>query len=323
MKLLNWVDANPHSLKAKIINQAFPIAVCAIMFLLFVGFTMGFITYLINPFSHDRIPIHLFLFDMAVGFFLYFITAVDYALIIGRMQVENTGIRARFTMNVFTCLGCFAGVSFILFIWGFAKEISWLIIALLIFAGCVMVKLAYEGMEYFKDSKKIWYPLRVFTVNMITVFHNITQALTFWIPELASPDVKKMKLSKLALWSFLLPFIIGIDDFVGYMGAMTIYNVFSLIFGIYLADVVIDILIFISPNFTKKMVQSALLSFLATYAFLYLMYKSFSEAGITLTELAHDSLHTALLVGVTCILFYIIGRIAHYHHRKQKHLRKA
>ena len=54
--------------------------------------------------------------------------------------------------------------------------------------------------------------------------------------------------------------------------------VFGLLVGIYIADIVIDILIFISPTLTSKLVQSSVLSFFATIAFLYLAYKSFFEA---------------------------------------------
>jgi hypothetical protein len=299
---ITWVDNNPTDWRSKIINQSFPVVVCVTLFALFIWGSLFFIHDLINPFSAEKILIEFHLKDFLVGFFLYFVTAVDYALIIGRMQVVNKGLQARFTMNVFTCVGCFVGVSLVLFLWGFAKEVNWLIIPLLIFAGCVMVKLGYEGLEYFEDAKSIFKPIRVITTRTVTFLHTVTQGLTFWIPELGSPAVQKMSLGKLAMWSFLLPFIIGLDDFVGYMGAMTIYNVFSLLVGIYLADIVIDILIFISPSFTKKMVESAVLSLLATYAFMYLMYKSFWEAWLVIEESLHHTNQALLLSGVIVVL---------------------
>lgn len=270
-----------------------------------------FISHLINPFSTEKIIIHLRLVDFLVGFFLYFVTAIDYALIVGRMQITNPSTGARVVMNIFTCLGCFLGVTLVLFLWGFAKEIDWLIVALLIFAGSVMVKLAYEGLGYFKDSPGIWYPLRVLVVQGVTALHTLTQGLTFWIPELGSPSVARMALKELAKWSMLLPFIIGLDDFVGYMGAMTIYNVFSLLAGIYLADVVIDVLIFASPSLTKKLVESPLLSFLASLAFLYLMYKSYSEAFLLIARVPSQSARMGYIVFVVCVFAYLVGRWAH------------
>lgn len=263
--------------------QFFPVIVCLVLFIIFIVLTNFFIGTLINPFSAQKVQLKLELIDIAVGFFLYFVTAVDYALIVGRMQIANPGLKQRFSMNVFTCLGCFVGVSLVLFLWGFAKEIVILIIPLLFFAGSVMVKLAYEGHKYFAYAPEIPQVFRKGTMFFLKIYY-LTRFFTFWMPELGTPTVKKMTLLKLSLWSFFLPFIIGIDDLVGYMGAMTIYNAYGLLFGIYLADIVIDILIFMSPSFTKKLVENSKLSLLAAYAFLYLAYKSFSESYHLLVE---------------------------------------
>src|SRR3989344_4547208 len=158
--LIAWLDTNPTDWRVRLLNQLFPVVVCLVLFGAFIGASHLFITQLINPIAVEPILIRLYPVDVAVGFFLYFVTAVDYALIVGRMQVANPGIKGRFLMNVFTCLGCFMGVSLVLFVWGFAKEIDWLIVVLLIFAGSVMVKLAYGSKEYFEHSERIWRPLR-------------------------------------------------------------------------------------------------------------------------------------------------------------------
>jgi len=176
----------------------------------------------------------------------------------------------------------------------------------LIFAGAVMIKLAHEGQEYYEDAKQIPAAFRNITIKTLTFFYSVTRFATFWIPELSGPKVKKMNVIHLAKWSFILPFIIGLDDFIGYMGAMTIYNVFSLLFGIYLADIVIDIIIFVSPSFTKKLVESPSLSFVATYAFIYLAYKSFSESYILLHERFHISGLNALIWVVFFVLFVLL-----------------
>ncbi len=261
----------------KLFGQLFPVAVCLVLFLIFIVLTNIFISYGINPYSNEKIELHLHLIDVSVGFFLYFVTAIDYALIVGRMQSKNPGLLKRFAMNVFTCLGCFVGVSVVLFLWGFAKEITWLIVPLLVIAGSVMIKLAYEGHDYFAYAQSIPAFIRNFTMITLRILYTPTKIFTFWMPELGSPRVENMSIWKLSQWSFFLPFIIGIDDLVGYMGAMTIYNAYGLLFGIYLADILIDILIFVSPGLTKKLVENAILSLLAVYAFLYLGYKSFAE----------------------------------------------
>lgn len=295
--------------KYPIFNQAVPIGICLSLFVLFMLVSLFFIQAFINPFSTEKIELKLHLFDVMVGFFLYFITAIDYALIVGRMQVTNSGFRARVIMNLFTCVGCFVGVSLVLFLWGFAKEIPLVIIPILIFAGSVMVKLAFEGADYYEADKSIPKFLRVGTTKILNAFHYITSLFTFWIPELGSPKVVKMPAMQLAKWSFFLPFIIGLDDLIGYMGAMTIYNVFSLLFGIFLADILIDILIFVSPRLTKKIVENAVLSILAAYAFIYLGYKSFSEALILLHERFH---FTYFYLALVALVFVIVGSAFSY-----------
>lgn len=285
------------------------------MFFGFLALSYLFIVKLINPWSTEAIRIELHTFDVLVGFFLYFVTAVDYALIVGRMQVNNPGAKARVIMNVGTCLGCFVGVSLVLFLWGFAKEVPALIVALLIFAGSVMIKLAYEGREYFESAPQVPSVVRTLMVRLLHVLHALTAMFTFWIPDLGSPNVVRMSAVNLAKWSFFLPFIIGLDDLVGYMGAMTIYNVFSLLFGIYLADILIDILIFVSPTFTKRLVENAYLSLLAAFAFLYLGYKSYSEAFLLLHEAFFLPTSTLILLAtLTAGIGYSFWRMLHNRH---------
>lgn len=307
---------------SKLAYQLVPVVVCLVLFVGFIALTHIFIGQLINPFSSEKIQLKLGLVDVAVGFFLYFVTAIDYALIVGRMQVANPGGKQRLVMNVFTCVGCFFGVSMVLFLWGFAKEVTMLIIPLLIFAGSVMVKLAYEGHEYFAKAKEIHWTVRQLTMKTLDGLYRPTRLLTFWMPELGTPSVAKMTLMKLGQWSFLLPFIIGIDDLVGYMGAMTIYNAYGLIFGIYLADIVIDILIFVSPSLTKRLVENPILSLLAAWAFLYLAYKSFKEAYHLLVGAAHVSPLYVQLFVFTFVMAVTIGDIVRYRMgKRQEHVR--
>lgn len=307
--IFTWLDNKDRIKKFPIINQLLPVGICLFLFVAFMLVSVFFINNFINPFSTEKIELKLHLVDVLVGFFLYFITAIDYALIVGRMQITNTGSKARVIMNIFTCVGCFVGVSLVLFLWGFAKEIPLVIIPILIFAGSVMVKLAFEGTEYYEADKKIPQVVRTLTTKLLNAAHYVTSMFTFWIPELGSPKVEKMPGLQLAKWSFFLPFIIGLDDLIGYMGAMTIYNVFSLLFGIYLADILIDILIFVSPKLTKKLVENAILSLLAAYAFIYLGYKSFSEAGILLHEHFHFS---GVQLAVVLTLFILVGSAFSY-----------
>lgn len=287
-------------------NQLFPVVTCLILFVVFIVTSYFFISSFINPFSVEKVVMELRPTDIIVGFFLYFVTAIDYALIVGRMQVINNDAKSRFAMNIGTCLGCYFGVTIVLFLWGFAKEIPIFIIPLLFFAASVMVKLAYEGHEYFIRDEKIPGFIRFFLFNLLKLLFIPAKILTFWMPDLGSPKTEKLSFWKLLKWSLILPFIIGIDDLVGYMGAMTIYNVYGLLFGIYLADIIIDILIFVSPGITKKLVENSILSIFAALAFLYLGYKSFTESLELLIRAYNFSQNSVFIYGIGIIVFIIL-----------------
>jgi len=306
-RLFVYLDEHRSEKKGKLLNQLFPVGVCAILFLMFISASHFFIDSIINPLSSEKILYKLYPVDIAVGFFLYFVTAIDYALVVGRMQTKNNDSRSRFVMNVFTCVGGFVGVSSVLFLWGLGKEITLFIIPLLLFAGSVMIKLAYEGHEYFVEAESIPQFIRTALMKILNVLYYPARFMTFWMPEIGTPSIEKLSVRELIKWSFIIPFIVGLDDLIGYMGAMTIYNVASLLVGIYFADVFIDILIFVSPAKTKKLVENALLSILAAVAFLYLAYKSFSESLILASEHFHTSLLSliSLLVGVIAIVFIV------------------
>lgn len=300
-KAFKWLDDNRKTPKGKLLNQLLPIAICSVLYIFFIKSSQFYITDIINPQLSEEIHLHFQWYDVLVGFFLYFVTAIDYALIVGRMQASNPGSKARVVMNVATVLGCYIGVTLVLLLWGFAKEIDVIIIPILLFAGSVMIKLAHEGIEYFDDANEFPKFLSVPTIALLNFLHSITRIFTFWMPEIAKPSVKPMKMNELAKWSLLLPFIIGLDDLIGYMGAMTIYNVMGLLIGIYFADILIDIIIFVSPEFTKKLVESPILSFIATFAFIFLGYKSYHESFMLLEENLHMNGVIITAVGILTV----------------------
>lgn len=152
--VFDWLDSHVDTKHGKLLNQLLPISICAFFYIFFVLSSKYFIVNIINPNAVEKVLLEFHVKDVLVGFFLYFITAIDYALIVGRMQVSNPGSRARVIMNIATVIGCYVGVSLVLFLWGFSKEVFWLIIPILIFAGSVMVKLAYEGTEYLSTQIK-------------------------------------------------------------------------------------------------------------------------------------------------------------------------
>jgi hypothetical protein len=176
-----------------------------------------------------------------------------------------------------------------------------------------MIKLAYEGHEYFINANNIPKFIRVSLMQLLKFLFVPAKILTFWMPDLGSPKTETMDFWRLFKWSLFLPFIIGVDDLIGYMGAMTIYNVYSLLVGIYLADILIDILIFVSPKFTAKLVESSILSIFAALAFLFLGYKSFTEALNLLVHFGEYSYLSVYILGIGFIVLVVVLDSAKYY----------
>ena len=122
MNVFNWLDKNKNTPRGKVLNQLVPVSTALTLFSFFVFSTHFYIKHLINPTLSNPIHIRIAIKDMLTGFFLYFITAIDYALIVGRMMTKNNGAKARFVMNIGTVLGCYIGVTAILFLWSFGKK---------------------------------------------------------------------------------------------------------------------------------------------------------------------------------------------------------
>jgi len=178
-KIFKWLDDNVQTPKGLLLNQLLPISISLLFYVFFIASTHYFLKDIINPNLAKKVSLNFRLVDVIVGAFLYFVTAIDYALIIGRMQVSNPGSKARVIMNISTVIGCYIGVTIVLFVWGFAREITWLIIPILIFAGSVMIKLAYEGLDYFVNSKKIPSIFSNIVKLAVNIFYFLTRVFIF------------------------------------------------------------------------------------------------------------------------------------------------
>ncbi len=301
-KFAEFID-NEERLIVKFLRIWMAPIVAMLMYVLFIISTRLIIKFLINPYVSNDPVLEIHFVDFVWGFILYFITAVDYAILVGRIQVKNPGIKARFIMNIFTCLGGYIGVELVLLMWGHFKEIDLLIIPILFFAGNVMIRLAHEGHEYYTEDKEIPTFFKNFLYNLVKFFYPFAKFFTFWMPYV-TPKAEKFSSWKLAYLSFILPFLIGLDDLVGYFGAMTIFNAFGLVSGILFADVFIDILLFTKPKFTTKVVQNGIVAVLGTLAFLYLGYKSFSEMVHILEDFNFGNFVLIIIVGLFIVITF-------------------
>ena len=88
--------------------------------------------------------------------------------------------------------------------------------------------------------------------------------------------------ANMAIWgllasSFTIPFILGLDDFAGYVPVFDIVNVFGFSIGVIVGHMILNIFLFISPKNTIKAVKNPVVSILGSVAFVALALWGFYE----------------------------------------------
>ena len=210
-------------------NQLIPITVSLGFFVVFVGLTY-LVLQVLNGFDSltQKFVLGVSLTNVLLGMLIYLKTAVDYAIFVGLLMDKNEGTAKRIAMNAGTSVGAFIGVTLIVVLWSFFKEIPWLMAGLLVLAGAVLFSLGDTSQEHFQQvPRKLRRPLELFFD-----FHRpIVNALTFFMPD-GDFKPKTMKVWPLFFFSGFLPFLLGADDLAGYMTLITTTNIFGLLIGI-------------------------------------------------------------------------------------------
>lgn len=78
--------------------------------------------------------------------------------------------------------------------------------------------------------------------------------------------------------SLTVPFILGLDDFAGYVPLFNIVNVFGFGIGVMLGHMILNIFLYISPKRTIRAVKNPIVSFVGSIAFIFLAVWGFIEA---------------------------------------------
>lgn len=261
---------------AKIImkKQLLPLSISFGLFAIFVVLTFGILNLLNHlGFSH-KLSVQVIWGEVLLGIFIYLKTAVDYALFVGTLMANNTGVKKRIAMNAGTSIGCFIGVTAIAVLWTFFKEIHWLMIILLVIAAMVLFKLGDGSQQHFESIPK-WLkrPLELF----FDLTRPIVKVLTFFMPN-SELNSERLDTGTLFILSMIIPFALGADDLAGYMVLLTTANIFSLLIGIYFGDAIIDAALFANQELTVKIVKNKWVSYFGAVVFIALGVMSIIHA---------------------------------------------
>lgn len=265
-------------------EQFIPLALTFITLFVICGSVWLTIKFLnaLNLNSHISTELHIS--DILIGATIYLKTAVDFAIFMGRLMQTNPGWKNRVAIEIGTALGNGLGTILILIIWTFFKEVNWLLSIMILLASLVLFELAYGGLEHFSSweaepgiKKKIYLSLNKF---LTIILKYIGPVLNKIMPDLGQKLKGESKLSfkKLVLFSFSIPFILGLDDFAGYVPLFNVVNVFGFSVGVISAHTLLNIALFINPTKTVTIVRNAWISLFGTLAFIGLAIWGIFEA---------------------------------------------
>jgi hypothetical protein len=265
-------------------NQVVPLALTVVVFLAGIGLLWGevhLLNYVIG--GTERIVPTLRWQDIAIGLTIYLKTAIDFAIFIGRLMSEYPGWKNRIMIEIGTALGNIAGTIAILLLWDIFREIKWLMAVMIVIAGLVLLRMAEEGLEHVKDETGNYNgPLgqiaKWVEIILQKCNHFFAPVLNKIIPSTKISENKKTSYGALLLLSISVPFILGLDDFAGYIPLFNVVNVFGFATGVFLGHMLLNIALFLSPQLTIKAVKNPIISFFGSIAFIVIAAWGFVEA---------------------------------------------
>lgn len=254
------------------IEQIIPLVltavVCGVLWVILYGEIL-----LLNTFSDDPILTKILWPDVLVGLTIYLKTSIDFAIFIGHLMRTHPGWKNRIAIEIGTAAGNGAGTFIVLALWSVFRSIDWLLALMVFFASLVLLKLAESGLEHAKDEDGRYPKAFQRAVNATEhVIHRINAVfkpvLSRVMPEISLNTTKKYGLAGLIGFSTSVPFILGLDDFAGYVPLFSVVHVYGFAVGVLLGHMVLNICLFLSPETTIRIVKQPIISFLGSLAFI-------------------------------------------------------
>jgi hypothetical protein len=160
----------------------------------------------------------------------------------------------------------------ILLLWTLFHQFRWLLAIMIVLAALVLFNLAEEGLEHIQQSFLTRHAGLARFIGYfgrgLAGFNRLTApVLRHIIPNVNVREKSAMSFWPLLSFSLLIPFILGLDDFAGYVPLFNIVNVFGFAIGVFLAHMILNSLLFISPERTIKVVKNSVISLLGSLVF--------------------------------------------------------
>lgn len=265
-----------------VVTQGLPLVLTVVIFAVLTWLLYIQIV-LLNRFTALDIMTQIRWQDVLVGLTIYLKTSVDFAIFIGNLMNQFPGWKNRIAIELGTAVGNAAGTMIILTIWNFFRDIEWLLAIMIFIAALVLLRLAEDGLEHARAGNKsfpvVFYRfIELFAHILVTTNRFTNKFLRFIIPNISmKADQTKLTLWGLFSFAFTVPFILGLDDFAGYVPLFDIVNVFGFAIGVFAGHMVLNAFLFISPGKTINVVKNPIIAVFGSVAFVALALLGFWE----------------------------------------------
>jgi len=233
--------------------------------------------------TQEKIALEIRKRDLLVGLTIYLKTAIDFAIFIGNLMRSNPGWKKRIAIEVGTAVGNMAGTIAVLVLWNFFREIPILMAIMIFVASLVLLRMAQESIEEFLHRKtfstKFHASVSFINAQLATLNTLFKPLLGRLIPNTSITNTKTLSFWNLVVFSFTIPFILGLDDFAGYIPLFSIINVFGFAIGVFLGHMLLNAALFVSPDKTTKLVRHPLVLIIGGLAFVLIAAWGFYEVS--------------------------------------------
>lgn len=262
------IDSSP------ILTQLVPLVLTIVVFSGFIT-VLHSVLFVLNLFpTREPILLSIRWYDVIVGATIYLKTSIDFAIFMGRMMAANPGWRSRIAIEIGTAAGNALGTIAVITLWVFLKDIHLLLALMVFLASLVLFELAHASLEHFEawQSGTRLQKLGFFGMHGILdpIKKLIDPILLRIMPDLSAKMKGKEGLSWSGLLGFAMtvPFILGLDDFAGYVPLFNVVNVYGFAIGVIGAHTILNIALFLSPSKTIAAVKNEVVSFAGAVAFI-------------------------------------------------------
>lgn len=195
---------------------------------------------LINP--KNAIIIKIIPVDILFGLFIYLKTSVDFVVFASNFIKKHREEKAMELFSLGTSLGNGVGIFLVIFVWSLIKNVKPLLIFSVLAASSFLIYIGSKNaIDFFK--------YKIASENNNIIPQTNSHLSTF-------------------LFSLRLPFILGIDDFAGYIPLFNILNITSFSVGVLLGHCILVSLILANEKLLRKIVQMRFFDLIGAILFL-------------------------------------------------------